>query len=124
MARTLVPRSDSMLIAGYFLARFSRDGQPPEMLNVSSWTEVYERIYPMIGGGRTFKTFVGSMTPVRNACNHHFGNGGPVHRDNKGEIGPLTESQAAIAAQWDSKLDDEWLNFVASKFPGLIPGTR
>lgn len=124
MAKTLIPRSESMLIAGYFLARFSKDGKPPEFLNVSSWTEIYERIYPSIGEGRTFKTFVGSMTPVRNACNHHFDNGGPVHRDNKGKIGPLTENQAIIAANWDSKSDEDLLRFIAATFPGLIPGRQ
>lgn len=124
MARTLIPRSHSMLIVGYFLARFSRDGVPPVFLSVSNWTEAYERIFPATGEGRTFKTFVGSMTPVRNTWNHHFDNGGRVHRNNKGEIAALTEGQAAIAARWDTKSDEELLNFIAEKFPGLISGRR
>jgi hypothetical protein len=63
-----VPRSDELLLVGYFLARCwsgpKRTG-PATALGVKKWKEVYRLFYDTLGEGREFGTFCNSLRNTR-----------------------------------------------------------
>ena len=72
MAR--IPRSDELIIVAYFLSKFSTkketnntksESYPPEEFKNRKWGELYTSLYPLLGDGRTAKTFTSSINQTR-----------------------------------------------------------
>jgi Swt1-like HEPN len=76
--RTYTPRSEEMVLVGYFLARCGsgehRTG-PPSVLRVKRWEDVYPLFHSRLGAGRDLRAFRNSLQNTRDAFDAYVDNG-------------------------------------------------
>ena len=64
-----IKRSNEMVMLAYFLAKYGEKSQEgrslaPKELEGQPFDKIFESFYPQLGGGRTLRTFIGSMNPT------------------------------------------------------------
>jgi len=65
-----IPRSDELITTAYFLSKYTEivdvgskkiKTKPPNEFGIDGWKELYEVLFPILGAGRTLKTFSSSL---------------------------------------------------------------
>ena len=77
---TSVPRSDDLIVVGYFLARLTvKDGtgrpKPPTSLLCSTWNAAYDLFFVALADGRTTPQFRHTLRNTRDIFDALFDNG-------------------------------------------------
>lgn len=77
---TSIPRSDDLILVGYFLARLTvKDSKgrpkPPASLRCQTWTAAYDLFYPALADGRTPTQFRHTLRNTRDIFDPLFDNG-------------------------------------------------
>ena len=103
-----MPRSQSMVLAGYFLSRLTQiDGSPPAVLGVQHWREAYELFRPSCGEGREATSFGRSLKNTRDAFDSHLDGRRVGWRDADGGPGRLSTVEAHVRDTWTSRSDED-----------------
>jgi hypothetical protein len=121
--RTHIPRSESMILVGYFLARCGVGEDhtlPPAALGTTSWEKAYSMFYDRIGGGREPSTFQRSLQNVRDAFDAYVDNGRRGwYKD--GKPAPLPWSHQKIFDRWRLQDNQALWKVVQSYIGGVMP---
>ncbi len=100
LGRMKIKRSEEMILVGYFLARCGSGKdriEPPSVLGVSRWADVYPMFYGRLGGGRTPVAFRNSLQNTRDDFDFYVDNG------REGWEKPLSRREQAVFDKWQSR---------------------
>ncbi len=105
------PRSDAMLLAGYYLSRCSVHNaagrtKPPSALGKATWCAAYDLFHQHIGRDRPAERFRNSLRNTRDAFDAIFANGRRGWVDRDGSALLMNDRLAAIHDCWKDYDDD------------------
>ena len=113
-----VPRSDDMIVVGYFLARLTildRKGRPkpPDSLSCSTWTAAYDLFFAALADGRTPQQFRHSLRNTRDIFDPLFDNGRAGWSDGQKRGQALSPRDVMTHQYWAQRDDAELAGYVA-----------
>lgn len=107
------PRSQAMVLAGYFLSRLTEaDGTPPAILGVQRWHEAYELFRLSCGEGREATPFGRSLKNTRDAFDSHLGGIRVGWRHPNGGPNQLSAVEDHVLSTWAVRSDEDLVEAV------------
>jgi 5-methylcytosine-specific restriction protein A len=107
----MIKRSPSMILVGFYLAKFgvrtSKTTMPPQRLDVQNWATAFMIFYAHLGDGRTASTFCNSLKNARDMFDGHVDSGRVGWRDGSDDRKPinLTKDARTIYRKWESQTE-------------------
>ena len=113
-----IPRSDDLIVVGYFLSRMTvRDSRglpkPPAILRCETWKAAYDLFFNTLGNGRTLSQFRHTLRNTRDTFDPLFENGRVGWLDNNTKKQTLSSRDTLIYQQWAIQGHAELERFVA-----------
>ena len=123
--KTVVQRSYSMLVVGYWMARCGErvlDGptKPPVALGAPTWKAAYNLFYDELSDGRTRSQFQNSLKNTRDSFDTLFDNGRIGWINRGGKLQPLSDNLSNVHEEWKDRSDHEIEAFALALRNGIM----